>query len=203
MSEPILKTVLGPQWQGMPVVLQQRYANRPFCNDIVTIHGFLTVEMSRLAKLMAPIFHLTGTLVPYSGENIPVTVEFRSEPGSNVCHFDRTFRFPGLPPYRFKSTLHPMEGADLLETMPVGLGWQARYSVEGGMVRLSHRAHRFNLFGRAIRLPLEWLFGRISAEEEAVDDRSFRMAMRIAHPLLGTIYGYYGTFAITSVTMAD
>lgn len=203
MSEPILQSVFEAQWHDLPDVLRQRYANRPFSNDVVTVDGFLTVEMSRLSKLMAPIFRLTRTLVPYHGENIPVTVRFRSAPGSNACHFERTFRFPGKRPYRFNSVLRPMENADLLETMPTGVGWLARYTVEHGKVCVTHRGYRINLFGHTLRLPLEWIFGRASAEEEAIDDRHFRMAMQIVHPVLGAIYAYHGTFAITSVEISD
>lgn len=83
--------------------------------------------------------------------------------------------------------------------MPVGIGWQARYSVDGGKVHIAHRAYRIDLFGLSLRLPLEWLLGRGTAEEEALDDTHFRMAMTIDHPLLGTVYGYRGTFTISSM----
>jgi hypothetical protein len=203
VSEPIFQTVFGERWHDLPLALQQRYANRPFSNDVVTIDGFLTVEMSRLSKLMAPIFYLTGTLVPYHGENIPVTVEFKSERGSDACHFDRTFRFPGRRPYRFRSTLRPRRGAEIVERMPIGIGWHARYSVDDGKVCVEHLGYGVGLFGRFVRIPLEWIFGRGTAEEEAIDEHHFRMAMEIVHPLLGKVYGYRGTFSITSVAVAD
>jgi hypothetical protein len=203
VTQPTFQTVFGARWHDLPSALQQRYANRPFSQDVVTIEGQLTIEMSRLMRLLAPILHLTRTLVPWPGEDIPVTVRFRSEPGSDACHFERTFRFPGRPPWRFNSTLRPREDADLVETMPVGIGWQARYTVDGAKVRIAHRAYRINLFGHALRLPLEWLLGRGTAEEEALDDTHFRMAMTIDHPLLGTVYGYRGTFAIAAVERAD
>lgn len=203
MIQPILQTVFQDKWQTLPTVLQRRYANRPFSHDVVTIDGFLTIEMSRLSTLMAPILRLTGTLVPYGGKNIPVTVQFRSERNSNACHFERTFRFSGRAPYPFNSTLRHVGGADLIETMPTGIGWQASYRVDAGMIRLAHRAYRISLFGRTLRLPIEWLFGRTAAEEEAVDDNHFRMAMQIVHPLFGRVYSYHGTFEIISVNVVD
>ena len=159
MSDPTFQKVFGSGWHELPSALQQRYANRPFTHDVVTIDGHLSIEMSWLARLLAPILYLTRTLVPWPGENIPVTVRFRSEPGSDACHFERSFRFPGRRPWHFNSTLRPREGADLIETMPVGIGWQARYSFDGGKVHIARQPFphgdddRAPLARHALRLP--------------------------------------------------
>lgn len=77
---PTFQSVFGSGWHDLPGALQQRYANRPFTHDVVTIEGHLTIEMSWLMRLFTPILYLTRTLVPWHGENTPVTVRFRSLP---------------------------------------------------------------------------------------------------------------------------
>jgi hypothetical protein len=109
----------------------------------------------------------------------------------------------GFPANALTASSRPSQGAELVEILPTGIGWHARYSVDGGKVRIEHRGYGINMFGRSFRLPLEWIFGRGAAEEEAIDAQSFHMAMEIVHPLFGKIYGYRGTFEITSVALAE
>lgn len=179
--------------------MHKHYANRPHSKDVVTVEGVMKVEVPIFAKLLTPLFRLAGALVPYAGENVPVTVHFRSEPDSAAYCFDRIFHFPGKQPYHFRSRMVPVGGNEVVEFMPIGIGWNASYHYDGHKVLIEHRGYKAKLFGKLVRLPLELLMGRGYAEEEAIGDDRFRMYMDIRHPLFGKVYAYSGEFIVKEV----
>jgi len=198
-STPIFQSIFGEQWSELPPVMHKHYANRPYCNDVVTVEGIMKVEVSPFARLLSPLLRITGALVPYAGDNIPVTVHFRSEPNSDVYCFDRIFHFPDKPPYHFRSRMQPVGDSEVIEFMRIGIGWRARYSYDGRKVVMAHRGYAMKLFGKLVHLPLELLLGSGNAEEEALSDSRFRMYMDIRHPLWGKIYAYSGEFTVTEM----
>ncbi len=191
---PIFASIFGASWSDLPPVLHKHYANRPFSHDVVTVEGMMEVAVSPLARILSPLLRVAGALVPYEGENIPVTVHFRSEPDSRAFCFDREFRFPGKPPYHFRSRMEPIGGNEVIEYMGLGIGWRAAYTYGGGKVSLTHKGYVWRIFGIRIPLPLELLLGKGSAEEKALDDTTFRMKMDIVHPWFGEVYRYGGEF---------
>jgi hypothetical protein len=199
--QPIFSSIFGKAWEKLPAVFLKHYANRPFSDDVVVVEGTMAVEMSWLASLFAPLLRLSGALVPIAGRDIPVTVTFRSEADSQAFCFDREFRFPGREPYHFRSTMVPMGGDEVIEWMPIGLGWRAAFSWADEQVHLTHRGYAVRLFGRVFPLPLDFLLGRGEAYEEAIDDSTFRMAMTIRHAWFGKVYGYSGTFRIREMRL--
>lgn len=200
---PTFQAVFGTDWAALPPVLLAHYANRPYSKDVVTVDGLLTIQSSLYMKLLTPLLQLSGALVPYEGEHVPVTVRFMSEPESNAYYFDRTFRFPGRRPYRFRSRMEPIGGNSVVEFMRIGIGWHAGFQWDGKKIVISHRDYAVRLFGRLIPVALELVMGKGYAEEEALDDQRFRMNMHIQHPLLGIIYRYHGTFKVTAVELND
>lgn len=197
LDEPIFKSVFGNSWFELPAVMRRHYANRAYTDDIVRVDGTLTVEAPGLGRFLKPIFHLTGALVPYEGENVPVTVNFIAESGSNALRFDRTFSFPGMRPYKFLSRMIPVAGNEIVELMGPGLGWRCAFSWTGEKVVLAHRGYVVSLFGYFLPIPLTLVFGAGSAEERPIDDDSFSMMTEVRHPLWGRVFGYSGTFKIT------
>ncbi len=123
---------------------------------------------------------------PYRRPQHPVTVTFRSNPADNGFTLDRSFRFPAREPYHFRSTMVPIGGNEVIEWMPIMLGWRAAFSWREGRVRLDHRGYAVRFLGRTYRLPIEFLIGRGEASEEAIDETRFRMIMTIKHRLFGT-----------------
>jgi len=198
---PIFQSIFGEQWSQLPSVMQKHYANRPYCHDVVTVEGKMTIEVSFFMQLLSPLLRITGALVPYAGENIPVTVHFRSQKDSDAYCFDRIFYFHGKPPYHFCSQMRSVGNSEVVEFMRIGVGWRAWYSYDGRKVVMAHRGYAIKLFGKLVRLPLELLLGRCNAEEEALDDKHFRMYMDIRHPLWGKIYGYSGEFMVTEMVL--
>ena len=195
-SQPIFQSVFGAEWQNMPRVMHRHYANHSHSYGHSAVEGSLTVTLSPAAKLLAPLFKLTGTLVPYAGQNIPVTVDFSSNPRNNHFGFDRVFYFPGLKPYRFRSTIIPAKGSETHELMRFGLVWRADYLWQDGKVQMRHKGYAIKVLNWLLPLPLEILCGRAYAEEIPIDDDHFAMMMEIRHPLWGYFFGYHGTFKI-------
>lgn len=196
-DDPVFKSVFGASWEELPHVMKRHYANRPYRHDIATVEGTLRVESSPLGRFFNPLFRLTGTLVPYEGDNVPVTVNFITNVDSNAFWFDRTFHFPGKAPYRFRSQMLPMGGNDMVELMGPGMGWRSAFSWDGEKVMLAHKGYVIRLFGIMIPVPLTFLLGAGYAEEIALDENTFSMMTEIRHPLWGKVFGYDGTFKVT------
>ncbi|MCC3862122.1 DUF4166 domain-containing protein [Pseudemcibacter aquimaris] len=194
MSEPIFKSIFGECWDDLPAVMKKHYANTPFSSDVTKTSGLMKVEGSKIWSLLSPFARLFGLLVPFTGNNIPVTVAFRSAPENNHFVFDRIFQFPDKKPYQFYSTLHPIGKSEVIEVMKLGIGWKCEFKWDGSKVLLLHKGYCLKLFGKFIPLPIGFLFGKGYAEEKAIDDDHFHMMMEVVHPWWGKILGYSGTF---------
>lgn len=196
MSDPTFKAIFGDEWAKLPPVMKQHYANRPFSHDVIVAEGTMKIESSPLIRILKPLFRLMGTLVPYEGEDIPVTVHYRSMPDSDAFELDRIFHFPGRKPYNYRSTMYPVEGRQVAEVMRAGLCWRTLFSWRDGKVRMEHKGYGFRVFGKIIPFPIDFLFGRVYAEETPINDDEFSMMMEIIQPWTGKTYGYSGTFKI-------
>lgn len=197
MSVPTFEAIFGDDWGKLPEVMKQHYANRSFSHDLTIAEGIMKIESSPMIRALKPLFRLMGTLVPYEGENIPVTVYYRSNPDSSAFELDRVFCFPERKPYRYHSTMYAVEGQQVAEVMRFGLCWRTLFSWQDGKIRMHHRGYGFRIFGKIIPFPIDFLFGRVYAEETPINDREFSMMMEIIHPWTGKLYGYSGIFKIT------
>ena len=63
-------------------------------------------------------------------------------------------------------------------------------------VLLTHKGYAWKFFGLIIPVPLTLLLGKVYAEEQVIDDNSFRMRMSINHPWFGKTFEYKGRFKI-------
>jgi hypothetical protein len=176
--------------------MHKHYANRPYCDDVVTATGKLDVKFGWLVKLLSPFLRLFGTLVPHQGQNIPVTVHFRSELDSKAFCLDRNFDFTETKPYIFYSRLVPLKEDIVIEFMKFGIGWKHRFYYDGTKVILEHRGYVWKLFGTIIPVPINLFLGHGYAEEEALSNNTFHMKMNLTHPLFGKMYEYSGTFEV-------
>ena len=161
----------------------------------------MDVVVSGFAKLLAPFMRLSGALAPNAGHAIPTTVDYESEKAGASFYLNRLFRYPGAKPYRFRSRMVAWRGNEVIEFMPPGIGWHARYSFDGRKVLLEHIGYKFRFLGITIPMPMEYLLGKGYAEEEALGEDTFRMYMDIRHPLFGLVYSYSGHFKITRVQL--
>lgn len=145
-NEPIFKTIFAEQWEALPIIMHKHYANRPFCQDIVVAQGKMDVKFGWFIWFLSPILRLLGSLVPYQGTDIPVTVRFMSEPNSNAFILQREFNFPNRKPFTFRSKLYPLHDDILVEVMRSGLGWKHRFFYDGQHVVLEHRGYVLRAF---------------------------------------------------------
>jgi len=193
---PIFQPIFGEQWSSLPPVMYRHYSNRPYCDDVVVVVGKMDVEFGWLVSLLTPFLKIFGALVPHQGHDIPVTVRFSSEADSAAFCLKRTFNFKNKKPYVFSSKMLQIKDDVIVEFMKFGIGWKHRFYYDGKKVILEHRGYVWKVFGIIIPIPLGLLLGKACAEEEAINDNSFRMKMNIIHPLFGKMYEYRGVFEV-------
>ncbi len=97
--------------------------------------------------------------------------------------------------------MEPISENEVIEWTGSGIGWKCRYSYDQNGVRLQHVGYCFRFAGLDLSLPVEWLIGRPSAWEKAVDGANFRMEMKVTHRLFGTLYSYAGQFEISEISL--
>lgn len=196
---PVFKEIFAADWDNLPRVFRRHYACRAGTDDSAACEGVMQVRASWLGQLFAPLFYFSGTLVPYTGDNVRATVRFASlrARGANGFAFDRVFYFAGKKPYRFRSVMIPSGGNAMTEYTRLGLGWRAAFVWTGQKIDMQHRGYTLTLFGKDLPFPGEFLIGRPQASETALDDDRFSMTMEITHPLWGRVLGYSGIFTMT------
>ena len=143
---------------------------------------------------------MTGALIPYSGDNIPVTVTFRCSDDGQSFHFDRAFHYPDHGTYHFRSKMVHLHANEMIEFIKFGIGWRLTYDWIGEKVILKHRGYVWRLFGLDIPIPLELILGRGYAEETAISDTHFHMWTHAKHPLFGEMLYYSGEFEVAEVS---
>lgn len=195
IKEPLFKQAFGSTWETLPTVFQKRYMNRPFSNDTNSVAGKMDIKFSNIMRLFLPIFRLFNVLVPYQGHNIPVNVDFKSNVNTDRISLIRTFYFPNKKPYLFNSNMQVISQNDVIEHMAFGLGWRTNYFYNGTKVVMQHKAYVMNILGYFIPLPLEIFVGKGHAEEEMIDENTYRVTMVMTHPLFGLLYTYTGDFS--------
>lgn len=195
-NQAIFKPIFGDDWDKLPAVFHKHYVNRPYCDDIACVQGKMDVSFTWFVRLLSPALKLFGVLVPYEGTDIPVKVVFKSQAESNAFCLERTFYFPDKKPYIFFSTMIPVKNDIIIEYMKFGIGWKHRFYYNGEKVILEHRGYVWKVFNLTVAVPLSWIFGRVFAEEQAINDTTFRMQMQLSHPLFGKLYEYKGEFEI-------
>ncbi|MDH5796650.1 MAG: DUF4166 domain-containing protein [Anaplasmataceae bacterium] len=197
MTEPIFKSILGDDWYNLPIIFRKHYANKSFSNDITTTSGVMNIEFNWLINLLLPFLKFFGVLVPYKGNNIPVTVNFLSKLNSAAFYLERKFNLSNNKIYIFYSKIIQLKGDIVIEFIKFNIGWKYRFYYSDNKVILEHRGYVIKLFGKIIPLPIELLLGKTYAEENAIDDDNFNMKMSIIHPFFGKIYSYDGVFNIS------
>jgi len=196
-NAPIFQAVFGDSWADLPPVMKDHYTVRAGSDDRVRVDGHLDVKISWLVSIMA---RLTGMLLAYSGEHIPVSVVFTSGVGAKGFQFDRTFGFPKQRDVKFRFLMEHIGGNELIEYMGFGVGRKMAYSWDGEKVVLAHRGYVWWVFGAMVPVPLALIKGRGHAEQVAWSDTEFSMWMHSRHPLFGDMFAYSGIFKVTEMS---
>ena len=196
-GEPIFKEIFGDHWPDLPAVFHKHYAPRARSTDQVRAKGTLNIRISPLISIMA---RLTGALIPYSGDAVPVTVTFRGSDDGCSLYFDRAFHYPEHGTHHFRSRMVHLGGNELIEFIKFGIGWKLTYDWNGEKVILTHQGYVWRLFGLHIPIPLGLIIGHLQAEETAISDTAFHMWTHAKHPLFGEMLYYSGEFEIEEVS---
>ena len=195
-TEPLFKAIFAEDWPHLPKVFHKHYAPRPGCADMVRVEGKLDVRVSPLVSWLA---RLTGALIPWSGNNIPIDVAFRIGDDGKSFHFDRAFHYPNHGTCHFRSHMVSQGGNELIEFIKFGIGWRLAYGWDGEKVTLTHKGYVWRIFGLQLSLPLNLILGRGYAEEKSISPDSFHMWTHMKHPLFGEMLYYSGEFTIKEV----
>ncbi len=196
-TRPVFHAVLGDDWHKLGEVIRRHYFLRPYSNDAITVHGTMReVYHSRVAAMLMPFSRLVGALVPYQGKDVPIAVHYTVRPDSGALYWNRVFRFPGRPPFHFRSHMEQIGHQQVIEYVRFGVGLRLRVTAEDGALVFRDEGYVWRLFGLKLPLPVGLLLGRAYVEERPVDDRHFSMCMHLRHPLFGELFRYSGDFSI-------
>lgn len=197
-SIPLFAQLLGNDWQKLPTLMQKRFSNRPYTNDMVLLKGAMTIRSSRWMRLIKPFLKITGSLIQQDGDNIPVTVKLTSKPNSGKYHFYREFKFN--KPVYFNSAMVSIKNNIVVEFMRFNIGWRSKVSMKDDKVLMSHYGYVFRCFNILIPLPIGLLLGKCNVIEREISPDTFSMEMNLTHFYFGKIYEYRGNFTIAEVT---
>jgi len=90
----------------------------------------------------------------------------------------------------------PQENNKVIEVMNYNICWKFQYNFINHKITLTHCGYYLKIFNFFLSLPIEYLFGKIYAEEKPISENKFFMKMKINHPIFGCIYCYQGIFTI-------
>jgi hypothetical protein len=93
--------IYGDSAEKIPTILKMRYSNRPYSTDKLLLLGKINITFSRTYRILLPFFRLSGGLVPYSAEDIPISVVLSSNERSATICMHRTFHYSNKKPLSF------------------------------------------------------------------------------------------------------
>lgn len=190
--------IFGEQAKNLPPVLLKRYSNRPYSNDSLIIQGKMNVSVSKIFKILSPLFRLFGALMPQSANNIAATVEFTSHIQSNKIIMNRIFYYADNKPYQFSSKIMHIKNNSVAEEMRFGFATNLIFSFDNNRITMNYGGYLFCLGSKRLPLPFGFLIGKFYAFEEATADDEFAMLVTLTHPLFGKLFQYDGRFKITN-----
>ncbi len=198
-TTPVFKQALGPAWERLGDVIRRHYTMAPFSDDHVCVRGTMSeVWHAPWAALLMPFGRLFGALVPHQGKDVPIEVHYRCRPDNATLHWDRVFRFPGRPPFHFRSHMEhdARRGSEVIEYVRFGIGMRLAVSAEEGAVVFRDRGYIWRVAGLRIPLPLGLFLGTAYVEErpDPQDADRFTMKMLLRHRWFGDVFRYSGRF---------
>jgi hypothetical protein len=189
-----IRQALGSDWPSLGEVIRRHYDLPPRTETRLEVEGTMEVTVSPIGRLFVTAGRLFDALVPFRGENIPVTVRNWSQTDSKAMFWHRTFRYPERPPIVFRSRMVYAGGEEIVEYVKFGLGIRMRLCAEGETLRYDSRGYQWDLGPLTLRIPDWLLLGKAVIREVPESDETFRVEFTIDHPLWGRTFGYAGNF---------
>jgi hypothetical protein len=189
-----IRQALGSDWPSLGDVIRRHYDLPPGTDTRLQVDGIMQVSVSPLGRLFVTAGRLFDALVPFRGENIPVTVRNWSQPDSSAMFWHRTFRYPEKQPIIFRSRMAYAGGEEIVEYVKYGLGIRMRLCAEGETLRYDSLGYQWDLGPLSLRIPDWLLLGKAVIREIPESAEAFRVEFTIDHPLWGRTFGYAGRF---------
>jgi len=186
----MFKTLLATQWDLLDPAIQQHYGLED--GETIKMVGQLEVKHGRFIKLMMPLIHLTGALVPIEGKNFTVTVENKRV--GDTLYWHRQFEKDNKV-YQFKSKMQQFDN-DIVEFVGLNIGIRLGISVVDSSLVFEDKGYVFKLGSKLIPIPLRLLMGTSFITEFKTPDspHDFDMDFIVKHPLFGFGFSYSGYF---------
>lgn len=198
MSEAALfKAQLGPCWQQVHPDIQARFDADPLPGQPIFYDGVMTeIGCSTVGAMLAHLSCLftTGALCPWRGTDVPALIEVYKITGSDDIHKIRRYDFPNGKTYTFRSRMTCAADNTLLEYVGGGFGMTVHVAERDGALFFTDGGYFWQCGARRWRLPRLFSPGQVELTHANLDRNRFTIAIRIAHPLLGTLYTQTGHF---------
>ncbi|MCP4700382.1 MAG: DUF4166 domain-containing protein [Gammaproteobacteria bacterium] len=196
-NEPLLKQVLGAEWDSLAPVIKKHYSLKPFAADTIHMKGVMEhIKHAMIAKLFILPGLMLGALIPYQGRKVPAEVYNWTEKDSAAFHWKRSFMFPGRKkPFLFRSYMHRFGNDQIIEYVRFGIGIKLQTTASNGGVVFKDNGYVWKLGAVFIPLPVNMLLGKAQVEEMPLSATEFHMKMEIKHPIFGKTFQYEGRFS--------
>ena len=190
------RMIFGNAVSKLPKVLQRRYNIKPYSHDKILLKGRMNIYVSKIFSLLLPFVRLTSTMVTSPANGIPVEVELKSDPQSSAILMQRIFYYPDRAPHFFSTHIIHIKDNMVIESMKFRIVTTLLYYVDDNKIVMKYGGYAFYICKWLIPIPLGFIIGKFFAYEEAVDEETFKIQVRIIHPLFGRIWEYNGQFKI-------
>ena len=207
MTESPFETVFAPYGERVPTAFREQFLLSPNAGYAIRLDG--TMDVWRRPAWLAPLFwgmSAAGLLVGQVGRNIPTTVIIRAGRDANgepYHRFERIFQFARPERFvttavfdaRFQSIVDRTGPGGVIQVLsPTRFEPADTFTQGAGGVALGSGRKR-------VRLPDtlgRWFFGagRFVQQADSTHPDTIHVDFTIAHPLLGDIFGYRGTFVV-------
>ncbi len=194
--EPLLKQVLGNDWNKLSPAIRKHYDLSETGIQRCTVTGQMEVDYPPFLTPLIKLIHLFGGLVDIKGKKVETQVEKWVQQDSPFLHWRRSLQDEQGRQTVFASKMVYHGENELIELIKHGFGLRLKISQKDGDLIYQSNGHLLKLAGINIPIP-DWLvLGHAHIAEHALSDDSFQLKFVIHHPLWGESYRYGGIFKI-------
>ncbi|MGD8926592.1 MAG: DUF4166 domain-containing protein [Thioalkalispiraceae bacterium] len=187
----IIRTDLGEsQWQKLDHAIITRFTCLFRQNTLRYLGTVNWIYCSPVGKLIAKLLKPFSLLPDKCARNS--LFDFIIRQSNDRIYKQRRYFLDESLPFTFESTFK--EEPAVHEEFPGGLGMYLKLKVKKGSLLFCDQGYFIRFQKWRIPLP-RWLsVGHFELLHRNIDDRHFQVIIRIAHPLLGTLFYQRGTF---------
>jgi len=192
---PDFRRLLGEAaWQRLPAAVRARFESSTHAVPI-SYTGRMSVAASRAGRALASMCRLIGTPVaPFTGADVPVTVDVFDDTKRGGVVWRRRYDFPGRAPVVVCSTKRIDDDGGLVEVLNAGLHMRLRVYESEGALHFASTGYFFRIGRLRIELPAWFLPGPTHVAHEDLGGGRFRFTMRTTHSRLGSMFLQGGIF---------